>query len=278
MTVRLSSPAHANAPIVALHSSASSGAQWSSLGEDLHGRFDVMAPDLPGYGAPSLDDAGSAGTQPIAERIVRQVETFGVPVHLVGHSFGATVALKIALMRPDLIKSLTLYEPAAFHFLQWGGEEELRLGTTIKAVRDALAAHVAEGAPEAGMRAFIDFWNGAGAFDSFGSKTQERFAAMAGSILDDFACGFSESWTLEDLSALKMPTLMMMGMESPAIAQHVAIEIAGAIRDARLAMLPGLGHMAPVFEPGWVNPRIFEHIAGTERPVANCYWPERSAA
>lgn len=280
MTARLSSSPKpgTNAPIVALHSSASSGAQWNSLSEDLSGRFDVMAPDLPGYGSPSVSDAGSAGTAPIAERVIDEFEAFGVPVHLVGHSFGATVALKIALMRPDLVRSLTIYEPAAFHFLKWGDEECRSHGETIAAVRDALAAHTARGAPEAGMRTFIDFWNGKGAFDSFGENTRQRFAAMAGSILDDFACGFSESWRLEDLSALSMPTLMLMGMDSPTVSQHVAIEIAGAICGARLAMLPGLGHMAPVFEPAWVNPRIFEHIAGAERPAAHCFWPQRSAA
>lgn len=268
-----------SAPVVALHSSASSGLQWKHLEETLSDRFFVSAPNLPGYGGETIAPAGdSDGVWHVAAPIVRHMADYGQPVHLVGHSYGAAVALKIALNRPDLIKSLTLYEPAAFHFLKSGHREEHRLFDEISRIAKAVSSSHAAGSPARGMQTFIDFWNGAGTWKMMPRGTRDGLAALAPSIMSDFAHGFSETWSLGDLAALDMPVLMMTGMDSPEVAQKVALRIADSIAHARLALLPGLGHMAPVFEPDWVNPRIYEHIINTERPAANCHWPHLSAA
>jgi pimeloyl-ACP methyl ester carboxylesterase len=268
-----------SAPVVALHSSASSSLQWDRLADELAGRFAVSAPDLPGYGIYALSaEPSGRGMAAIADPVIEHIAEHGQPVHLVGHSFGAAVALKIALMRPDLVKSLTLYEPATFHFLKFGDQRDEALFADIDAISDAVTTGTNGGNPEEGMQTFIDFWNGQGTWDSTPEHRHHKLAAMARSIMSDFANQFAETWTLDDLSRLTMPTLVMMGMDSPEIAQHVTTQITNAIPQARLAMLPGLGHMAPVFEPDWVNPRIYEHIASVERPTAGCYWPHRTAA
>lgn len=268
-----------SAPVVALHSSASSGLQWRHLEQALSDRFFLSAPNLPGYGGETITPANHGdGVWTVAAPIVRHMAEFGQPIHLVGHSYGATVALKIALNRPDLVKSLTLYEPAAFHFLKSGNREEHRLFEEISRISRAVSSTDAAGSPARGMQAFIDFWNGAGTWRSMPQATRDSLAALAPSIMSDFAHGFSETWSLGDLAALDMPVLMMTGMDSPEVAQKVALRIADAIPRSRLALLPGLGHMAPVFEPNWINPRIYEHIINTERPAANCHWPHLLAA
>jgi pimeloyl-ACP methyl ester carboxylesterase len=81
------------APVVALHGSASSGGQWRSLVGYLEGSFQVLTPDLPGNGrSPALCPAAS-GLAPVADALDRVIARPGQPVHLVGHSFGAAVAL-----------------------------------------------------------------------------------------------------------------------------------------------------------------------------------------
>ncbi|MEX3011542.1 alpha/beta fold hydrolase [Hoeflea sp. TYP-13] len=268
-----------SAPVVALHSSASCSIQWKHLAGELNGRFSLSAPDLPGYGLSEMAiDPAMTGTAAIAAPVIEHIAEFGQPVHLVGHSYGAAIAVKVALMRPDLVKSLTVYEPAAFHFLKEGDDQDKALFGEIEGVRNAVSEAVANRTANRGMDTFIDFWNGNGTWAGLPEKSREKLSALAPSILTDFACGLSETWTLEDIGRLNIPTLVLMGLESPEVAQHVAVKVAGAIPNARLAMLPGLGHMAPVFEPEWVDPRICEHIVGSERQVANCNWPQRSAA
>ena len=116
-TQRNQNAAH-DAPVVLLHASASSPSQWSALRTELERRHEVHAMALPGYGGASIrSDVDFKGTAMIAQPIIEQIARLGEPVHLVGHSFGGAVALKVALERPDLVASLTLYEPAVFHLL-----------------------------------------------------------------------------------------------------------------------------------------------------------------
>ena len=100
--------------VVLLHSSASSGAQWRSLCAPLAERFTALAPDLYGYGASDPWPGRAAMTladevAPLEALLARRPG----PVHLVGHSYGGAVALRLALRAPTL-RSLTLIEPVAF--------------------------------------------------------------------------------------------------------------------------------------------------------------------
>jgi pimeloyl-ACP methyl ester carboxylesterase len=56
-----------------------------------------------------------------AARTIALIDGADRKVHLVGHSYGGGVALHAALIRPDSVASLVLYEPSAFHFLQREG-------------------------------------------------------------------------------------------------------------------------------------------------------------
>lgn len=265
--------------VFALHSSASSGCQWKSLALDSEHRFNVCAPDLPGYGNRKMNASSHAiGVGSVAEPVANLIEMHGRPVHLVGHSNGAGIALKIALTRPDLVKSLTLYEPATFHFLADGSPEDRRHYGEINLISGQLAAAVVSGDGGRGMRKFIDFWNGSGSWARLNEFTRQKLTEQAMSVMADFSNGFSEQWELADLKQIEIPTLIMMGLESPGVAQTVASQIASAIPSASLAMLPGLNHMAPITNPNWVNPRICQHIANVERPMARIPWPAQNAA
>lgn len=249
------------------------------LAAELDGRFDVHAFDLPGYGrAPLAADYTQTGAALSAAPVIAEIEKLGGPVHLIGHSNGGSIALKVALMRPDLVKSLTLYEPAAFHILDGGNEIESRLFQQIQSVSAQVTLAAFDDDGPAGMQQFLDFWNGEGFWDQLPPAAKERFVGMIPSIMSDFANGFAETWALSDLSQLSMPTLVMTGLESPDIAQYVAVAIAKALPNARIALLPELGHMAPIFQPEWVNSRIFEHVASVERPATPCRWPGQAAA
>ena len=263
--------------VLLIHSSASSGRQWQSLSELLEMEFNIVAPDLHGYGSLS-DAADSTGFQDdlaLVKDVVGQCES---EVHLVGHSNGGAIAIQTALARPDLLRSLTLYEPAAFHFLANSDFSGRRLHLEIRQLAGIMTASAAMGEPFDAMKMFIDFWNGDGAWDRLASRSRSALANQVTSVMRDFNEGLGQSWLPGELKKIEAPTLIMTGLESPQIAQRAAIEIADAIPRARIALLPELGHMAPVFHPQWVNPRIYEHIANAERPARTFSWPVRHAA
>ena len=115
-------------PVVLLHSSANSGAQWRALRADTEARYRVLALDLYGYGGtdpwPGHRALTLADEAALAEALIERCDA---PVHLIGHSYGGAVALRVALHRPESIATLTLIEPTAFNLLRDGGENERAL-------------------------------------------------------------------------------------------------------------------------------------------------------
>jgi len=106
-------------PVVLLHSSGSSATQWRSLAERLGERYKVIAPNLYNYGGTSQ----WPGRRPFhleceAEIVLALLKRVNKRAHLVGHSYGGAVALHVAGLRRDLLQSLTLIEPVAFHLLR----------------------------------------------------------------------------------------------------------------------------------------------------------------
>ena len=142
-------------PVVLLHSSGSSSAQWRALAERLGDRYRVIAPDLYGYGG----TAHWPGGRPFhleceAEIVLALLERVNDRAHLVGHSYGGAVALHVAGSRCDLLRSLTLIEPVAFNLLRKSDAPAL---TEITDVAQSVARAVACGEYVAGFGRFVDY-------------------------------------------------------------------------------------------------------------------------
>ena len=104
--------------VISLHTAAGTPDQWRPLAERLRVRYRVLAPELHGYAAgrasgahqPLSLDAETALIEPL-------LDAFPGPVYLVGHDYGAAVALKLAHRRRERIGGLVLYEPTPFGLL-----------------------------------------------------------------------------------------------------------------------------------------------------------------
>jgi len=263
-------------PVVALHSSASTGGQWKSLAAALAGR-EVFTPDLPGYGRAGFRDSSRDDTASLAGDAAAVLRTLGArpgagasAFHLVGHSYGGAVALKIALAQPQRVLSLTFIEPVVFHLLPLaGGDEDMRLYRGILGVRDRLRGAVAAGWPAHGMAAFVDFWNGAGSWDAAEAEQRQRLAAQARAVLRNFTACFGESWPLSDLRRLTMPLLAISGEDSPAVTRRLTDKLIDAAGEATAARLFGAGHMAPLTHAAAVNALIERHVRLAEENSAS---------
>ncbi|USG60860.1 alpha/beta hydrolase [Sneathiella marina] len=252
------------APVMALHGSASSSKQWQSLCEILEDRFHVITPDLPGYG-----DRPATGSQKgfaaDADPIIQEIEELGQPVHLVGHSYGGAVAMKVAILRPDLLVSLTVYEPVLFCLLRNTTDQNQKFVSEMEAVAKSLQNAIAMNTPESGMATFIDYWNGEGTWQQLPTTAREKFVSKIDAVAQNFVRSFEETVTLQDLAIIDVPTMMMVGLESREVTQQISSMIAQVIPNAKLALMPGLDHMAPVDASEWVNPRIFHHMLEVEQ-------------
>ncbi|HXV26052.1 MAG TPA: alpha/beta hydrolase [Alphaproteobacteria bacterium] len=247
---------------ILLHSSGGSRGQWRSLAEVLHGYRRILAPDLRGYGdsggrdqEPNLaDEAAIVGV--LAERA-------GGEVDLVGHSFGGAVALRFAVERPELVRSLTLIEPVAFHLLRTDRESREWLLAEVQAIARAVACY----RDGEGMRRFVDYWNGSGTWASLPEDRQSGLTRLAATVVGDFSATMAEAIPLETYRQIQVPALLLRGSESPAPTVRIVGLLGSTLPNARICTVAGAGHMLPLSHRDFVNREIMAHIRGATATV-----------
>lgn len=249
-------------PLVLLHCTGSTGAQWRRLAESLEGRYRVLAPDLYGYGGTdSWSGRTAISLQDEAALIASLAEQrCGGPFHLVGHSFGGAVALRIARQWPHRVRSLTLIEPVAFHLLHEGDAVDAIALEEIAGVVDALGRALTRGDFWGGCGHFVDYWSGQGAWASMPEAKRTGLAARLGKIVLDFWTSMNDPARIADLRECEVPTLVIRGGQSPHPVRRIARHIATAMADARLAEIRAAGHMAPMTHAEQVNALITAHL------------------
>jgi len=90
-------------PVVLVHGNPETAAIWDELRKEL-GRDDVIALSPPGFGAPVPAGFGATSDDYLAW-LVSELEAIDGPIDLVGHDWGGGHTLRVAIERPDLIRS-----------------------------------------------------------------------------------------------------------------------------------------------------------------------------
>ncbi|MFO1207832.1 MAG: alpha/beta fold hydrolase [Amaricoccus sp.] len=255
------------APVIALHGSASTGAQWRSLTGYIGGRFRVFTPDLPGCGR-SEPVLGANGLIDDSRAIAALIERIGEPVHLVGVSYGAAVALKLASLRPAALRSLTLIEPVSFYLLRRGARADQELYNDVAGLAARIFSCSIDGDRVEAMRIFVDYWNGEGAWARTSAELQATLLGHLRRVCADLRAVMFEHQTLADLAELDCPTLAVLGGDSPYVSHRLAELITDAIPRATLRSVAGAGHLVALTDPHIVDPMVAEHLLAVDRARA----------
>jgi pimeloyl-ACP methyl ester carboxylesterase len=243
--------------VVLLHSSTGSARQWSGLAEALAPRFRVHAIDFHGHG--QRPDWGGPMPLCLADEValvepVLRAAAGGV--HVVGHSYGGAVALKLAALHPHALRSLVVYEPVLFGWLR-DDEPPTPALEQIVAVADTLRVLLAGGRAQAAAERFIDFWSGAGSWAALPAGRREAIAARMPAVRQHFEALFGEPLRGAGLARVDLPpTLCLSGQRSVATTQRIAALLRRWLPGAQHEVLPAMGHMGPVTHADEVNHRI----------------------
>ena len=250
-------------PVIALHSSASSGRQWEAWRKHVRDGVQIIAPDLFGYGSLpqwTLGATTSLAAEADAVAAAVQLPSRERGVHLMGHSYGGAVAIELALRYPGSILSVTLYEPVRFGILR---ENDERQWSEIQHVAQETARLTRAGQWREAGAVFVDYWSGRGTWEILSLARQVSIAACMPKVCADFDALFSDRTPLEAYRSLSMPIRLLRGTRSPAPAQRVADRLGELIPSVQSACLEGLGHMAPVQHPehviaatGWAGAAV----------------------
>lgn len=234
-------------PVVALHCSGADGGQWRKLPGVLGPRYEALTPSFIGcaeIGPWTGERAFTLADE--ARAVIGLVDVLATPVHLVGHSYGGAVALKVASARPSAIASLTLYEPSAFHLLRQVGERGRDAHAEINAIATVIGAGLISGAYQAAAAHFVDYWNGAGAWSTLRPGVRDALIRWLPKAPLDFRALMEEPTPIANYDRITCPVHIIRGEHARGPSRLIAEILARALRQASLDVLPGAGHMGPV--------------------------------
>jgi lipase len=247
-------------PVLALHCSLAHAGAWSGLAGHLSG-VTLTASDQPGHGRapawqPGTDLHGLAARQSIA-----MAEHLGGAVDLIGHSFGGTVALRLVLERPDLVRSLTLIEPVIFAAARAAGDPAF---APFLARHRAVAELIRAGRRAEAAAAFHAEWGAGKALANLPERARRYMVdrihlieAQNPVLLDD-AAGLLRAYGLESVG---VPVLLVEGAASPPVIAAIQSELARRLPQATRLTVPGAGHMVPITHPEPVARAVMDLLA-----------------
>jgi len=246
-----------------IHCSLAHSGAWAPLMAELNGALTMTAFDLPGHGRsaawePALWGAADyiGAARATALELLRGAEA---PVDVIGHSFGALVALAAALEAPARVRTLTLIEPVLFAALKgslaWEEyqAESAPFRAAMLAGDKALAAEV-----------FVGLWGSGQPWASVDPRQRGNFVQRIGLLAEIAPANEGDSAGLlrpGRLEALAMPVLLIRGERSPASIPAVMQVLAGRIPGARVEVVAGAGHMLPLTHPAEVAARVAAYLS-----------------
>ncbi len=220
-----------------------SGRSWGPIADRLDGRIDLRAPDWPGHGRSAAWQPGPGPdiTTTAARLVGAAIDR---PLDLIGHSFGAVVALRIAVAAPQAIRSLTLVEPVLFAALPARDRD-------ADGLMDRLLAAEAAGDRAGATRMFMRHWGGTDP-DAAQAPARAQMQAQMATVLDSMPDLYDDRGRiLRDggIEAIEAPVLLISGAQSPPGIHSIAEALAARMADVGRATVPGAGHMAPLTHP-----------------------------
>jgi pimeloyl-ACP methyl ester carboxylesterase len=248
--------------VFALHCSGSGPSQWCHLSEALGGRYEVVAPEH--YGSEATGPWTGEHAFALADesaRTIALIDETDAKVHLVGHSYGGGVALNVALARPDCIASMALYEPSAFHLLRQMGEGGADAFAEIAGVARRMCHGIVTGNHRGAVAGFVDYWNGAGAWQGLRAHVQNALIRWAPKGPLDFHALIEEPTPADAYRGLPFPVLVLRGEHAPAPTRLIVEGLSELLPASRLAIIDGAGHMGPLTHAPEVSAAIVRHIA-----------------
>lgn len=278
LTVRARPPSRRGLPpALYVHGLGGSSQNWSALMAELADTVDGEAVDLPGFGGSPPPDDGNYSVSAHARAVVRHLDASGRgPVHLFGNSMGGAVTTRVAAMRPDLVRTLTLVSPA----LPELRPQRTAVPTALLAVPGVTSLFrrlTKDWTPERRTREVLALCYGDPgrvAPEDFEVAVREyarrlelpyfwdSLTRSARGVVNAYTLGGQHSlW--RQAERVLAPTLLVYGGRDQLVSFRMARRANAAFRSSRLVALPEAGHVAMMEYPGVVARAFRELLAET---------------
>lgn len=235
----------AKKPLALIHCMLGRASNWRPFLNALGGSPSPLLIELPGHGLAAKWDESRDYSDQAIEMALDELPSDPVP--LVGHSYGAVLALRIAVERPYRVSSLVLVEPVFFAAAKdrWAHDKAMRdLAPFDKNVKAASYATA--------VKEFHALWGDGTAWKDLPAEARaymmERIALVpqGNSLLRDDRRDILGEGRLEEL---EIPVTFVDGSASHPVMAEIIQSLGDRIKDADWATVEGAGHMLPMTHP-----------------------------
>ena len=222
-------------PVVLLHGGMSQSEGFDGRLAPAVNGFKVFSYDRAGHGRTPDQEGSFHFDFQMREAIAYLEDVVKAPAHLIGYSDGGIISLLVAIHRPDLVATLTLI----------GANYNTNTGIA---------------APDIWIPSEAD------------RAKYASFSPDAPETLDKKIAKMVHIWhtepdmTIEQLKTISCPTLVIAGDDDMCSIQHTN-EIYEAIRNSRLAIIPGSSHLIDKDQPKLLNQVIRDFLFNHDYPV-----------
>ncbi|MCR8942224.1 MULTISPECIES: alpha/beta fold hydrolase [Streptomyces] len=250
-------------PALFVHGLGGSSQNWSALMPLLADVVDPEAVDLPGFGDSPPPDDGNYSVTGHARAVIRLLDSGERgPVHLFGNSLGGAVATRVAAVRPDLVRTLTLISPALPEWRVQRSAAPTAL-LAVPGVAPLFARLTKDWTAEQRTRGVMALCYGDPArvsdegFRNAVAEMERRLelpyfwdamARSARGIVDAYTLG-GQHGLWRQAERVLAPTQLVYGGRDRLVSYRMARRASAAFRDARLLTLPDAGHVAMMEYP-----------------------------
>lgn len=228
-------------PILLIHPAGATASTWGPVAEELARIGRVITYDRRGYARSGGEPVRSVSTHTAdAAALVEQLRL--PPTIAVGTSAGATIAIDLAIRRPDLVQAVVAHEAA------WRAARHLPTVSQTAALAKigslALRGRHSD-AVETLLRFVYSYRDGGTAWDAFPEEWRRIARENAKAALADFRNSIGNYPSPADLATIKVPVVCSYGARSSDSMVRLTRSLADAIPTARTHRVEGAGHAAP---------------------------------
>lgn len=248
--------------VLMVHGGISDHRVWELQREVIAKGHRYVALDLRYFGTrPWPDDGSKFSFTTHLEDLAAFIQSLGAaPVDVVAWSYGASLALALAVHHPLLVKGLFIYEPApgATRMVVTDPAFRHAVAEAAKGLGPAVAAVKANDAAQA-TRLFSEWVNNQapGEFESNTPAWLRRtLLDNARSVAPQMAAPPPLPITCEQLGQIKVPVVVAKGQQTRTTFSMLAEGTARCIRDAKLVTIPDSTHSAPTQNPAAFNREV----------------------
>ncbi|HEU4397010.1 MAG TPA: alpha/beta fold hydrolase [Actinomycetota bacterium] len=245
----------AGTPVVLLHAFPLDGRMWAPQVEALAGSYQVIVPDLRGFGAAREQAVEEAGMELLADDVARLLDDRGLDrVVLGGLSMGGYVAFAFVRRHADRLGGLLLLDTKASADSEQARADRLRMAERVLAEGTGFV-------PETMLPRLL----GKTSLEERPELVEQVTALVREQ--DPLAVAGAQRGmaarpdATDVLAAIAVPTLVVAGEEDAVIGPEVGRELAVAIPGARFLLVERAGHLASLERPEVVNEALLDFLA-----------------